>query len=320
MKICISNLVYGDSYTIIFLDYHLKSVIENVRSNVVIENSYYLIFTDGKNIDLIKRHPNFQFLQSYFSFNFLVFSENLEYNNRYSYQGIQQQHTAKFCLENELLMLFSVADLYYGPNFFKNAIEKMSLGHDAIVTHAMRVSFESVGSYLKDNSFEDSDTLFDIGFANPHPLWVASNWDSPLFSRIPYHMLWTSEQSILVRGFSLGPLVTKPQDWMLAAGGCTDITYMANLKTPYISQDWHEFPSLELGMLFSFYPPFLNRRASPALVADWASKNIPQENYKNLFHYMIFKKKNSPIEQPLVERSLTIAQEIVDLLHPYHVK
>lgn len=315
MKICISNLVYGANYTSIFLDFHLKSLIENVHDKNLIEPSWYLIFTDGGNVETIKSHPNFQILTNYFSFDFYILPNQAEYQQRYSLQGIQQHYTAKFALEKNVLMLFSVADLYFGPNFLSNAIVKM-MGddHDAIVTHAMRVAFESTSPILKNHFIANSDHLFEIGFANPHPLWVASNWDSPLFSRIPYHILWTDESSILVRGFSLTPLVVRAQEWMLQAGGCTDITYMANLKKPYISSDWHEFPSLELGMLFSFYPPFSNQRASTANVAQWASENIPKENWANLNHHMFFKKRGSLVNQSLISRSEVIAQEIQNLL------
>lgn len=320
MKICVSNLVYGSNYTSIFLNFHLKSLIENIHDKNLIELSWYLIFTDGANIEEIKNHPNFKILSNYFIFNFYVLPKQAKYNERYSLQGIQQQHTAKFAIDKNLLMLFCVADLYFGPNFLKNALEKMQGEYDAIVTHAMRVAFESTSPILVSKHIENSDDLFEIGFANPHPLWVASNWDNPLFSKIPYHLLWTDESSILIRGFSITPLIVRPQQWMLQAGGCTDITYMANLKKPYISSDWHEFPSLELGMLFSFYPPFNNHRSSPQRVAKWASQYIPESNWKNLNYSMIFKRRSTPLNESLLLRSKIITDEIQDLLLANKIK
>jgi hypothetical protein len=314
MQVCISNLVYGEKYTSIFLDYHLKSLIENVHNKNIIEKSWYLIFTDGSNIETIKNHQNYQILCDYFTFNFLILPTKAEYNQRYSLQGIQQQHTAKFSLEHNVLMLFSVADLYFGPNFLERSLKKIDEGYDAIVTHAMRVAFESTSPILKSQFIAESDELFEIGFANQHPLWVASNWNSPLFSKIPYHILWTDKNSILVRGFSLTPLLVRPQEWMLNAGGCTDITFMAHLKKPYISSDWHEFPSLELGLLFSFYPPFSTKPANTSDVASWAKSHIPKENFSNLNHYMIFKKKTTPINHALISRSASISREIQGLL------
>ena len=61
-KICISNLVYGQSYTDIFLNFHLKSLLENLDGNNFI-NSYYFIFTEETNIKTIESHNNYQKLK-----------------------------------------------------------------------------------------------------------------------------------------------------------------------------------------------------------------------------------------------------------------
>ena len=47
-NLCIGNLVYGQPYTDIFLNYHLKSLFENIDGDSF-SNSYYLIFTDEIN-------------------------------------------------------------------------------------------------------------------------------------------------------------------------------------------------------------------------------------------------------------------------------
>ena len=63
---CISNLVYGKSYTDIFLDYHLKSIVENFTRNKSDEKSHYLIFTTEENIETIQAHKNFALLKELF--------------------------------------------------------------------------------------------------------------------------------------------------------------------------------------------------------------------------------------------------------------
>ena len=307
---CISNLVYGKSYTDIFLDYHLKSIVENFTRNKSDEKSHYLIFTTEENIETIQAHKNFALLKELFLVKFISIQGNLTYDMRYQVQGAQVQYTAKFALENNLLLHIACADVYYGENLFKDAAAIINRGYDSVINQPMRAAYESSAPHLGGRVLT-TDELFEVGFNNQHPLWTSSNWDSPYFSQIPYQIIWTDEKSICLRGFSLSAQIVVPKEWMLSSGGCTDISFMPHLKNPYYSSDWSELPMIELQHLFSFYPPFRNKRALIADVASWAKKSVLPENIGNLRKYITYKKTTDVIDPKLISESEKIAEQII---------
>jgi|GEM_PF-1831786 len=309
-EICISNLVYGESYTNVFLNFHLKSLIENLASSTNFGRSYYFIFTEAANIAKIESHPNLQELKKYLNVHFFKIEGAVQYEARYQLQGLQVQNTVQFAVTNNLLLHIATADIYYGPKFFDSAFAQFEKGFDAIVHQPIRTTYECVAPLLGGNQ-PTVDELFDIGFNNPHPIWISENWDTPYFTKYPYQMIWADERSVCLRGFSLTPTIVVAQEWMTTAGGCTDITFLPHLKNPYYSNDWSELPMLELCHLFSFYPPFSNKRSNALEIATWAKSHTLPENFKNLTKYIIYKKTTDPINQDLIARSEVIAQEII---------
>jgi len=309
-NLCISNLVYGNVYTHIFLNYHLKSVLENITEETNFNNSVYFIFTDGGNLDQIKAHENFIKLSTFIPMSFFVIQGGLNYQGRYHFQKVQMQHTVKYALEHHLLMHISCADMFYGPRFFTNALHYFSLGHEAIIVQPARVAFESAAPLLSGAALS-ADALFEVAFNNLHPLWTSANWDNPYFTNIPYHLIWSDEKSICFRGFSLSPLIVVPQEWMLSASGCADMSFLPNLKNQYFSEDWTEMPCIELQQLMSFYPPFSRKCANTGTLAQWAKKSIPPDNYANLNRYMMFKKSTDPINHELITQSQIVVDSIL---------
>jgi len=310
-EICISNLVYGDSYINIFLNFHLKSLLENFVTNNPFSRSYYLIFTEQQNIVRIEAHENFQQLKKFMNVHFLNIDGGVSYDQRYGLQGLQVQNTVQFALTNDLLVHIACADVYYGPNFFANACQILSKGYDAVIHQPMRTAFESAAPHLTGRWALTVDELFDVGFANPHPIWISENWDNPYFTKYPYQLIWTDEKSVCLRGFSISPSVVVAKDWMKNAGGCTDISFMPYLENPYFSNDWSELPMIELCHLFSFYPPFANKKSNALDVATWAKSHTLPQNFKNLTNYIIYKKTTDEINHELIERSKVIAEEII---------
>ncbi|MCF8196269.1 MAG: hypothetical protein K9J38_09760 [Polynucleobacter sp.] len=308
-KICISNLVYGQPYIDIFLNYHLKSIFENIDGHDF-SSSHYLIFTDKDNMPLIESHENIKQLKDKLNVKLIKIEEVLEYDSRYKIQTLQVQWSARFALEHNFLFVIATADAYYGKDFLKNAIKHINNGHDGIVHQPIRTTYESSAKYLTSNSLS-VDELFEVGFSNLHPIWTSSNWDNPYFSTSPYHMIWSDERSICLRGFSLSTSVVVPKEWMLLSSGCTDISYVSQLQNPYYSSDWSELPMLELQPLLCFYPPFGNKRSDIQSVVDWAIKSIPLENFENLSKYTIFKKINEPINEELILKSKLISGMLI---------
>lgn len=310
-KVLISNLVYGDPYTQIFLDLHLKSLIENCGDSPFSKSSIYLIYTDGKNIDRIKNHENFKVLTRYFRTQFITISSELRYDRRYSIQTVQLQHSLKVAIENSALMQQACADVYYGSNFWRNAIELINdKSVQVIFGNAIRSAYETTSSLLMGKQVSN-DELFDIALSNLHPLWLSCNWEAPLFSRIPYHIIWTRDEQIICRSFSMSPLIFEPSANMLTAGGCSDITLRRYCDKIHFERDWQNAPIIELGMLSAFYPPFGRGKASVSSVASWAISNVLPENHRNIELFQVIKKTTTRESCSLISETEDIANSIL---------
>lgn len=312
-KLLISNLVYGDPYTDIFLDYHIKSILDTCAKDDFPDGSLYLIFTDGNNIDKISNHINFYLLSQLIGrVNFITIKGEINYENRYAIQTAQLQESIKIALNESMLVHIATADLYYGPQFIKGSVEKITInGADAVFSQAMRCAYESTAKYLKQNTVESVDALFEIAFNNLHPLWTSSNWDNPYFSKIPYQIIWADSEQIICRGFSISSTFFKPDNRYLGASGCCDMSIHLIAKNKAYINDWSEIPSIELGQLKAFYPPFSNNRSDVSKIADWAKKSIQKENYTNLEYYQVFKKKNTHLNSKIVKNSEDIVKKIL---------
>lgn len=312
-QLCISNLVYGQPYTNIFLNFHLKSLLENLNS-CPLDKSFYFIFTEESNIPVIEAHNNFQLLKDKLEVAFIKFDGDSPTNAlRYQYQGLQAEWSVRFALEHKVLLHTAAADLYYGMNYFKNALNFISRGYDALVHQPMRAAYESTAHYLNLGELSVND-LFQACFLNLHPIWTSQNWDNPYFTIMPYHLIWSDDKAICMRGFSLSVPIVVPKEWMLKKRGCSDMTYLPHIKNAYYSSDWSELPMIELQQLSSFYPSFSHKKSSIQDLVIWAKKNISPENYSNLARYTIFKKTNDSINEELISNSKKISDEIMTVL------
>ena len=313
-KILISNLVYGEPYTTIFLTLHLKSLLDNCNPAPFSRESLYIIYTDGGNIEAIRGHENFKRLGEYFKVVFAQIATELNYDGRYSNQTIQFRHSMKVAIEQSALFSHAAADIYYGHDFWGKTISSLEdRGVQAVFGHPIRTAYEAVNPIICNRTLSN-DQLFEVGFRCLHPLWAFSIWESPMFSKIPYAMLWAGEDQLIVRSFSITCLLLRPSDVFLNAGGCSDMTVFPNCHSYHVHSDWHETPLIETGMLRSFYPPFGSGPSSITKVAEWARQAIARENYKNIQHTYVVKKSSSEIDYSIVRRSDWVCEALVKAL------
>jgi len=321
MKICFSNLVYGDRYTKVFLDYHLRSLVHDSNLSAFTPGCEYHIFTDGKNIEEIKANRSFQKLAEKMPVKFMVFVvQGDAYSQRYSLQSFQTKHSAKFSLENDFMLSMTSADTVYGEAFWVKALHVLKNNNniDAILTHPMRSGYEGMCKILDaSDGVLDADTLFEHCFMNQHPLWMHQNWDTPFFSKMPYHLLWSDHGCIVVRPFSVSPIVFKPVWDIVNVGGNADIYILPFMKNPYYVQDWSEFPCAEIGFLSSWYPSYSPYPASTLRIAQWAKKVILPQNITNLRYPTYFKKRSTPIPHNLLNVSSVVAEEIIATVNAF---
>jgi len=310
-KILISNLVYGEPYTAIFLNFHLKSLLENCNPSPFAKDSIYIIYTDGRNIETIKASENFKLLATNFKCIFAQIDKNLVYEQRYSNQTIQLQHSLKIAIEQSALMHMSTADVYYGQEFWVKCLNSMeSHNVQAVLGSFIRSTYETVGPKLLTESLSNDD-LFDVAFDNLHPLYSACNWDAPMFTKIPYNLIWTAADQMVVRSFSLIPFLFTPIAELAKEGGCIDLSVQRHFSRLYIEQDWQQLPSIELGMLKAFYPPFGRSRSSIEGLVSFARRSIPFPNRSNIKNYCLAKRSDAPKNLDLLNRSSLVADEFL---------
>jgi hypothetical protein len=311
MRVIISNLVYGEPYTTIFLRFHLKSLLENLNPSPFDDKSIYLIYTDGKNIDQIKEHVNYHRVKMFFNVLFVKFNNLLSYQERYINQTKQIRHSVQLALQSDAVLSHASADVYYGQGFWRNVTEKFRhKSTDAVFGHALRTTYETSAEQLSRETL-DNDRLFDIGYDNMHPLWLFSNWHSSNFTQIPYHLIWTKPDQIICRAFSISSLLFRPSSEMLNAGGCSDITLKKLCKNFYFENIWQNAPCLELGTMSAFFPMFTRSTAQLDRVVQWALANVPSENFENLLMYQVIAKKGVVPDHGLVDESRRICESMI---------
>ena len=309
----ISNLVYGEPYTSIFINFHLPSLVEELLNSKNAIDIKYLLFTDKQSMELIKRSTHYRELTDFVPYRIMTLEGDKDYGKRYALQGLQLNYSAKIALEESRVVHQSSADVYYGKGYFDAVISKfLSDDSDAIFFENFRCAYESVAHHLYNKKTLNTDQLFDIGISNLHPLWVAAHWDAPFFSKIPYTMVWGGGPQLITRGFSQSVPFFKPYEWMLTAPGCNDINIATRTEKISFIEAWNQAPSIELGMLSAFYPPFSPLTSDPRNVANWAKENMPPLAIQNLRRYSIFNKPGSNVIQDVIEYSGDCIEKIID--------
>ena len=312
MKILISNLVYGEPYTEMFCNYHLNSVINNLIDSEFSKESLYLIYTDGKNIKNISTHVNFNILNNKIKTKFVVINQDINYDQRYSIQGVQLSNSIEVALNGYDFMIMTSADTFYGPSVFRkygNILKNSEI--KAIWGIFFRTTFEPLIDYLYKNKFPNKEELFQACINYIHPLWVHADWDVHRFTKIPYQMLWSSHNQIIVRGYSWSPLIFRPEPWMSNASGSIDLSFDPTLISNYWITEWWELPIIELVQLKNFYPPFGIEKANVKEIAKWTVSSIPKRNWDNLKRSWLFKHPTEELDIELVKKAEAIANKIL---------
>lgn len=280
MKLLITNIVYGPVYSQIFLNHHLKSILDRTNIPSILNDNEieYILYTDRLTEDLIKNHPIWESLSEKVKTRIKLFDANfLNFEDRYNYLRIMLIDSMKIALEKKAILMPWVADLFFAKDFFIKIIKRFKEGYDSVLVTGMRASAEAMIPRL--NQFDESVDalkLFELGYQCLHPLWVACHWNSPQFSRIPYVLLWNSYPGIMVRPFSVTPIAFKPNVKMLNCN-MIDSDVPSFTKKPFWATDWTDAPVLGIEPIECFYPPFFNHRANSKVISDFAEGLHPSQ-------------------------------------------
>jgi hypothetical protein len=281
-KYIITNVVYGDLYAKIFLEHHLRSVLDDTNLPAL-KDKYdvdYYIYTDAETEPQLQAHPNFRRLLATCNvkvakFEFSQQHERNKFGARYSVLMQVFHESVKMALEQNALLTAWVADLVVARDFFTKCLDKIEKGHGAVFVLPLRSAFETTAPQLAQmNRAQEAKDLFEIGFQNLHPLWVACEWENRRFTKLPFSMLWSTRTGIMARSFSITPILFKPTQEMLEGRGMIDGEIPGQCINPYWAENWTDAPVIGVEPLFCYYPTFSNVPAVRKGVRLWSKTCI----------------------------------------------
>jgi hypothetical protein len=280
MKLLITNLVYGETYARIFLDQHLKSLLDPSNVPSYKDRLEYLIFTDAETRILIEDHPNFLKLQQHITVGFVLFEwtipEEMKFQNRYSKLMMMFKDSVEIAMEHGRFLSAWVADLVIAKDFFAKLFSRLDYGHDSVFVLPLRAAMEGTHNSLRraldmTDGALSAEELCQLGYTNLHPLWVACHWRAAQFTRLPFSLLWNSGTGLLARSYSITPIAFLPTKEMQHASDVIDAEIPSLCKNPYWATDWIDCPVIGVEPIQCFYPTFANHTSNIEHVKTWAN-------------------------------------------------
>lgn len=271
-KLIITNVAYGAAYADLFLNQHLKSMLDPSNIQAAKDNGYeikYVVFTDHGTQKTIAEHERFKKLVDTVTTRLVTLDvPALKYEERYGVLRFVMRESMNFAITDQSVLSMMVADQIVAKEYLPRILSPIEKGHDAVFTIPMRTAAEPMVPLLNysDGAVTDME-LFSLGYQCLHPLWTACLWRTPMFSKIPYSLIWNSGKGLLVRSFAITPIIFKPKEKML---GCqmidADVPYLC--ENPYWATNWTDAPIIGIEPLFCFYPMFSNEKANPRKIKN----------------------------------------------------
>lgn len=315
-----ANLVYGVNqtpYPTLWLENQVKSLVDAtnlpaLREKYEIE---YALFSDDETLQALTKHPSFMALTQVCPVNVVRMAwpaDSDKFASRYGLLVQMFHQMLKVALEKNAWLSVWVADLVFAKNALPRILKRLAAGHDAVFNVPIRSAADSVSALLARLPGAPTDMeLFEMAYANLHHLWVASHWDSPMFSKFPYSMIWNSGTGLLAHNFGITPIAFKPNPEMAKVQGVIDGDVPAFFKNPYWATDWTDAPVAGVEPLSNgHYPPFLQHRATPDFVAEWAQVGTMKNQADNLDKPLFYPSRQRFNNEQLAESAMNLAKEI----------
>jgi hypothetical protein len=327
-------VVWGESYATLFLEVALRALLDPTNLPAARGRSEFLLLTDNETLPQIARHPRIQQLRSVMPVKIERFrAEGDLYAQRYGLQAALHRKCMQTAIPRNAACVFLGPDSTYGQHFVPNLLARLDVGHDAVIGVAMRAAAEPMVPCLTISpGAPTADHLYTLAHANLHPLWLASYWRAPRFTRMPYTILWGDTEtrrhgdtetltaspsqpvtaSLVARSFALMPYAVVPTEAMLEGDGVIDSILPSLVANPYYAHDWSEFPACGVEYLFCWYPPFGPGPADPREVAAWAQGAMDPRQHVNLRH--IWRYPGGDGNPGLTAESDEVVQQIVSAM------
>jgi len=312
-RLTVSALVYGDEYASIFIGSYLPSFLDPKNAGGLKDRVDFELFTDQATLDTLKTSDAFARLQQLLSVTVRRLPPGLTHDQRYGVQGTQIRYGVQSAYDAGQCWMCTTADSVFGAGVIPTILTALDAGHDSVIGSGLRTTAEVVtpAIYNAQRALPASE-FFQLALPNLHPLWLASLWDSPHFTPIPYCLCWTDGRELLVRKPAIDAWVVTPDKDMLGVQGSSDMVLWRHAKNPKWFTEWHELPIVLSEPLRCFYPPWaLGQHASVSGYLEWARIHIAPDAIKNLETVWRFAPAHLPRNPELRTQSDSVISDIL---------
>lgn len=322
------NLVYGinqSPYPTLFLENHIKSLVDQTNIPALRDNysPEYVLYTDEETLQALCRHPSYMQLSQVCPIHVVKMAWPADADKFASRYGLLCQmfhNVLPLALEKNAYLGLWVADLVFAKHALPRMLKRLDDGHDGVFMVPIRSAADSVSALLQRLPGAPTDLeLFEMAYANLHHLWVASHWDSPMFSKMPYSMVWNSGTGLCTHHFGITPIVFKPTEEMKKVRGVIDADVPSFCKNPFWAKDWVDAPVAGVEPLSNgHYPPFLQHKASIDYVVQWSKQGTIPVQAENLHKALFYPSERTFNNGSLTDTAYGIATNIQSEIRKVH--
>lgn len=273
MSLLISNIVYGQTYSDIFLNYHLPSLLDETNLPKVNKDVSFVFYTDNETKPIIEKHPVMRELLSLSEVEIRDFTWHPT-ANRWSRRYDLLVNSFRECVlevvKKDRMLSAWTADIILAKGCLPAMLEKMKDKEiDAVFVQHPRSAFETIKDSLSTDNALHADELWQNCFRNLHPLWVHCHWDNPQFTQYPFTLLWNSGKGLLAHSYSITPIIMRPTKEMAESVKVIDSEVPSMFKNPYWVKDWDEIPLIAAEPITCYYPPFTKGKLTNMRAGEW---------------------------------------------------
>lgn len=296
------NVVWGESYTKLFLDVCLPSQLSNGNLQAFrhVEGVVYKIYTTLKDAELITKHPVYLALSNIVKSQIKIFDLSHHYLSKHKHSAMNYCHHHAIVEANQgsCALVFLSPDTIWADGSFKKLIELAKDGKRTVMIGAYRTVKETlvpefIKQYNSTNSLAvsvSSRELVQLFLKHIHLTTKALFWDETGCSTIwPSVIIWpVGKEGILAKHFHIHPLMVIPLKKDVLPSPTIDGKYISlvcpNLDDVYIVEDTDEIFACELSNGDIFLEHILPSRSTDIpKIAQW------MKNATDSFHKYCFK-------------------------------
>ncbi len=315
-KLLISTLCYGSEYAGLFLGPYLTALLDPSNLPAVKDRVAFELYTDEATLNDIRQSMQFHRLQQMVDCMAYVLPPSA-YDQRYQLQGDTLGPALKHAHEMDAALMSFNADQCMAKGLLPKVVKALDDGYGGIAAMPFRSTAEHLKGTLSARAY-DAGEMFDLMLPAMHPIWIANHWENPCFSNVPYQLLWTDAEQVVLRMTAVNLLAVVPTEPMLSAQGCPDMVLWPHAKNVLVATDWSDFPVCAVEPLHCFWPAWtVGKRATTQGWLEFAGQAGLNDSLSNLRYAWTYRSPTHPPPKEstthLIDRSSRTIDTILTL-------